>query len=236
MQNKAEVYEWIKKTIKQYREWYQPIDFGNGVIAHRTTPPSWQPRPEYLHHNGGGLAKWNYIIKKHLPPLTGLRVMDLGCNCGLYCIEMSRMGAKKVIGIDRNEGIFQRTSTLPIQDVTKQAEFVRDAFQKLDGRIYDIEYYARDFAKLDPSEFGRFDVIISLCTVYHELERMEDLICRLGTMTDYLVLQASHAHSGSLGRYAHEDVIKVALQKVGFCDVTIDAPKGYSLPVLVGRK
>src|SRR4051794_33337111 len=62
---RQDVYDWISTGISAFKEWYQPVDFGNGVIAHQTLPPDWKPDPSLLHDTGGGLAKWNHIVRKH---------------------------------------------------------------------------------------------------------------------------------------------------------------------------
>lgn len=35
-----------------------------------------------------------------LPPLTGARVADLGCGTGRYALQMARLGARQVVGLD----------------------------------------------------------------------------------------------------------------------------------------
>lgn len=43
--------------------------------------------------------KWNRIIQ-HVKPLTGRRVLDVGCGNGYHCLRMFGAGAERVIGID----------------------------------------------------------------------------------------------------------------------------------------
>jgi cyclopropane fatty-acyl-phospholipid synthase-like methyltransferase len=38
-----------------------------------------------------------------LPPLSGLRILDLGCGYGEHCVKYIGMGADKVVGIDISE-------------------------------------------------------------------------------------------------------------------------------------
>jgi len=45
LQGEEEIYKWIEYGIGCFREWYQPVDFGNGIVAHVTRPPDWGPRP-----------------------------------------------------------------------------------------------------------------------------------------------------------------------------------------------
>lgn len=235
--DQQEIYKWIEDGIRCFREWYQPVDFGNGVVAHVTTPPDWRPRPELLSENDRGLAKWNYIVKKHIPDVKGMRVLDLGCSSGLFSIELARMGAREVIGIDRNVEIRHRsTNTPPPQDVIAQANFVKKGFELLDGVHYPITYIAHDIGHLQELNLGRFDLILALCVVYHELDRMPELIRQLACMSDHLVLQTNHLHSGELAKWADKMCQVKVLLETGFTYVGIDTPSGYPFPIIVGRK
>lgn len=234
--DREEIYKWISDGIASFREWYQPVDFGNNVIAHQTLPPDWHPAPELLHDVGGGLAKWNYIVKRHIPDVSGRRVLDLGCSSGLFSIELARMGAREVVGIDRNAEIQHRSSSIPPQqDVIAQAKFVKSAFELLDGSTYPIRFIAHDIGRLEELGLGRFDLVIALCVVYHELDRMPELVRKLAGMTNHLVLQANNVHGGELGKYSNADYHVALLKKVGYTYVETDAPEGYLLPLVVAR-
>jgi SAM-dependent methyltransferase len=235
--SRDEIYDWISNGIACFREWYQPVDFGAGVIAHQTCPPDWRPRPELLHDTGGGLAKWNFIIKKHIPDVRGMRVLDLGCSSGLFSLELARMGAKEVIGIDRDASIAHRSSAVPPpQDVVAQASFVKTSFELLEGRHFPIRFIAHDIGRLADLNLGRFDLIVAFCVVYHELDRMAKLLKTLGDMTNHLILQANKSHGGELGRYSNADCHVAMLKEVGFSDIEIDAPQDYFLPLIVAKK
>jgi predicted nicotinamide N-methyase len=190
-----------------------------------------------LHDKGGGLAKWNYIVKKHIPDVSGMRVLDLGCSSGLFSIELARLGAREVIGIDRSAAIQHRsTTTPPAQDVIAQAGFVKRAFEMLDEVSYPITYIAHDIGRLKELALGRFDLVLALCVVYHEMEHMASLLEQLATMTDYLVLQANQAHGGKLGEYSNIASHVKELCRAGFTHLEIEAPLGYMLPIVVARK
>lgn len=236
-QSRQKIYSWIKTGINLFPEWYQPVDFGGEVIAHVTTPPSWQPRPELVDDITRGKAKWDFIVKKHLPSLSDKRVLDLGCSSGLYSLKMAKLGAREVIGIDRNTTIKHRsTDTPPAQDVIAQAEFVKKSFELLDRKKYPIHYIAQDVATLAQRKLGHFDVVLALCMVYHELDQMPKLIGYLASITDFLVLQANTMHGGELGKWASVSTHLELLLKAGFNQLTIDAPDNYPLPIIVAQK
>lgn len=79
----------------------------------------------------------------HLPSdLTGLSVLDLGCNEGFFCIEARRRGASRVVGIDADQ----------------------KAIQAACHRAPDIEFLCQSWEEL-PNE--KFDIIIMLSALHY---------------------------------------------------------------------
>jgi tRNA (mo5U34)-methyltransferase len=227
--------QWIAIGVKGFKEWYQPVDFGDGIVAHVTTPPLWEDSPEL--DRVRGIAKWNYIVKKHIPSLDGKRVLDLGCNNGVFSIQLARSGAKQVIGIDRNQLIRQKSgSILPVQDVIAQATFVKQAIEFKENKKYPINYISHDIGKLNKLNLGKFDLILALCVVYHEMSDTPKLIKTLSLMTDHIILQSTLLHSGELAKWASPNILADLLTGNGFNSVEIDAPFGYSWPMIIGKR
>ena len=225
---------WIELGIRGFKEWYQPVDFGNGIVAHVTTPPDWKPAPEWDQYRG--LAKWAFIVERHIPDVSGKRILDLGCNNGIISLQLAKKGAGEVIGIDRDENIRQRTfDCLPEQNIIAQANFVKKGFEILAGVEYPVTYLACDISRLSELDLGQFDIILGLCVVYHELDSTPQLIRQLSTMTDHIILQANLGHTGELGKWAHPSRLARLLMDVGFTKIEIDAPQGYIFPIVVGR-
>lgn len=235
LKTKDEINDWIKQGIQCFREWYQPVDFGDGIIADVTRPPSWEPAPEFNAERGVG--KWNYIIKRNMPDLNGKRILDLGCNNGIISIQLAKSGAKEVIGIDRNEIIHQKTyNELPAQDIIAQATFIKKAFELKENSEYPITYIAHDIANIDELNLGKFDLIVSLCVLYHEMEGMPKILKKLANMTDQLILQTSLTHGGELAKWADLYNHVKLVHEAGFSKIRIDAPIGYHLPMIVCEK
>jgi len=81
----------IRKRIEALGEWFHNIDLG-GV---KTAPN---------HFLGDYPAiKWRSFADAIPHDLTGMSVLDIGCNGGFYSIEMKRRGAARVLGIDSDE-------------------------------------------------------------------------------------------------------------------------------------
>lgn len=117
-------------------------------------------------------AKWQNF--RHAVPadLTGMTVLDVGCNAGFYSIEMKRRGAKRVLGIDHDEQYLQ------------QARF---AAQVLD---LDISFEQMSVFEV-PRLRERFDLVLFMGVFYHLRYPLLalDLLRRYVT-NDWLVFQS----------------------------------------------
>lgn len=83
-------YERIKKIIQDKKvpfldKLYSPVYFGYGL------------RIGKIWDINVGFGRWNFILKKHLPALTGKRVLSLGANNGFNAIQMLKNGAEEII-------------------------------------------------------------------------------------------------------------------------------------------
>jgi tRNA (mo5U34)-methyltransferase len=80
--------------------------------------------------------------------LTGMTVLDIGCNAGFYSMEMKRRGADRVLGIDIDEHYL------------RQARFAAEV------ENLDVEF--RQFAVWDIAKLGeRFDIVLFMGVLYH---------------------------------------------------------------------
>ncbi len=80
--------------------------------------------------------------------MSGMSVLDIGCNAGFYAFEMKRRGASRVLGIDMEELYL------------KQARFVAQVEQ------LDVEF--RKLSVWDVGAIGeRFDLVIFMGVLYH---------------------------------------------------------------------
>jgi SAM-dependent methyltransferase len=82
-------------------------------------------------------------------PLTGLRVLDLGCAHGHYCFEMAKLGAQ-VLGIEGRESWL---------DIARRA---RDK-----AGLTSVELVQDDVRNLSKEKYGEFDIVLCLGILYH---------------------------------------------------------------------
>jgi tRNA (mo5U34)-methyltransferase len=81
--------------------------------------------------------------------LSGMSVLDIGCNAGFYTIEMKRRGAAEVIGIDSDDRYLA------------QARLAADTLGYADIRFEKLSVY-------DVGRLGRrFDLVIFMGVLYH---------------------------------------------------------------------
>jgi tRNA (mo5U34)-methyltransferase len=115
--------------------------------------------------------------------LTGKSVLDIACNDGLYSLEMKRRGARRVVGIDRDELSLQRG-----RSAAEQAGHADIEFRSLS--VYDVASLGE-----------RFDVVLMmgvLGRLQHPLLALDALYdCAVG---DRLIVQGNEWTDGEADR------------------------------------
>lgn len=125
----------LEAQVRALGEWFHNFDF-DGVA----TAPA-HPLGDYP------AVKWRRFAAALPADLSGLTVLDVGCNAGFYAIEMKRRGAARVLGIDADARYLA------------QARFAADYFG------LDIELERRSI--YDIAALGRFDLVLCLGVLYH---------------------------------------------------------------------
>jgi len=150
----------IESRVRALGDWFHNIDL-KGV---KTAP----------NHFLGDYPsiKWSNFRNSIPADLTGMSVLDIGCNAGFYSIEMKKRGARRVVAIDSDE------------DYLKQGRFA--------AAVNDVEI---DFHKMSvyevPQLQERFDLVIFMGVLYHlrhpllALDLLHDHVTR-----DLLVFQS----------------------------------------------
>lgn len=157
----AEERERIRARIEALGPWFHNLE----IAGIRTAPD---------HFLGDFPAEKFRRFAGALPAdLTGLSVLDIGCNAGFYAIEMKRRGAARVLAIDSDDRYLA------------QARFAARMLQA--GEI--------EFAKLSVYELGRigerFDIVLFMGVLYHLRHPLLALdLIRAHVARDRLVFQS----------------------------------------------
>jgi 2-polyprenyl-3-methyl-5-hydroxy-6-metoxy-1,4-benzoquinol methylase len=109
--------------------------------------------------------------------VQGKSILDIGCGSGVYCIELAKRGAKRVLGIDFSDSMLA---------------IAREAARK-DGVADRIEFIRGEFTGHD---FGneKFDVSIAM-GVFDYLEDPAPFLTKMSTVTSGKVLASFPRYS-----------------------------------------
>ncbi len=228
--------QYINDFKNDFKEWYTPVKLGDFIINERTFP-KYKERKIFLRNNERGESKWNYIIKKNLPQISGKTICDIGCNIGLYSIFFAKMGAIKIDGFDRSETVIQPTNhNLPKQSVVQQAYMVKNMYKLFEHNEFkNIKFYEIDIAQFDFTKI-KYDLFFSCCVLYHFGDLFEDIIKKISLNIPEIFLQSNLGHTEKrIEKFASIEYHKWLLNKYGY-DVKVDAPQNYNYPVFYGYK
>jgi len=166
--------EEIEKRVAELGPW-----FHNLQLAGVQTAP---------HHFLGDYPsfKWRNFERAIPEDLTGLSVLDVGCNAGFYSIQMKRRGAKRVLGIDHDDTYLA------------QARFAAE--------ILDLDI---DFQQLSVYEVGRlrerFDLVFFMGVFYHLRHPLLALdLLRQHAARDWFIFQSMLRGSRSVPHVTEE--------------------------------
>lgn len=126
----------IEQRIVELGPWFHNLS----LKGHPTAP----------HHFLGDYPsfKWRNFEAAIPRDLTGMTVLDIGCNGGFYSLEMKRRGADRVVGIDHDDGYLA------------QARFAAEVSE------LDIEF--RQLSVYDvPQLQEKFDLVFFMGVFYH---------------------------------------------------------------------
>jgi tRNA (mo5U34)-methyltransferase len=131
----------ILAGLKRLEPWFHRIDLGGGLYT-KTESVMGEP----VDHP---LGPWQTIQKLLPRDLSGMTLLDVGCNAGFYAFEAKRRGATRVLGVDGQ------------RQHVRQGLFVR----KVLG--LEVEFRRRNVYELSPRNVGQFDITLALGLLYH---------------------------------------------------------------------
>jgi tRNA (mo5U34)-methyltransferase len=187
--------ESLQARVDEVGFWWHSIDLGQGVVTPGFKTPAIIARE---------------LESLHLPDLRGKTVLDVGAYDGYYSFASERLGAGRVVALDR----FVWATDLP-----KAIAYWRECKERgvaplqveetpmwqpdrLPGkRAFDtahaalgskVEVVVDDFMTMDIATLGRFDVTLFMGVLYHMKDPLESLR-RLAQVTGELAVIETHA-------------------------------------------
>ncbi|MBK8014312.1 MAG: methyltransferase domain-containing protein [Deltaproteobacteria bacterium] len=109
--------------------WYQDIHLGNGLRTKSRV--FWGEDPDHPR------ARWQEIAPGVPADLSGMSVLDIGCNAGFIAFEAKARGADYVCGVDLKPGYIEQAK------FCAEAKGVDVDFRVLD--VYELEKLGRQF-------------------------------------------------------------------------------------------
>ncbi len=155
------------------RKWFYRFDLPSG----RQTDCSLPPGMERIHE-----TRWTMIEKalEPLPELTkgavSLTALDVGCNQGYFALKLAGHGFRHVVGIDAR--------AVNIQD----ADLIRRACG-----IDNLHFRHLDLLRINPKEFGQFDVVLLLGLIFQTENPIGMLRAVKGLARRMVIIEAQFA-------------------------------------------
>ena len=163
--------------------------------------------------------KWDRL-KNHIEPLSGRKVLDIGCGSGYHCWRMRGAGAELVIGIDP-------TPLFIVQFFALQ-KYIQD---------HHVTVLPMGIEHL-PEKLRFFDTVFSMGVLYHRRSPFDHLIelrdCLVsggeliletlvidGDEGQVLVPEGRYARMGNVWFLPSIPTLELWLKKVGFKDVRV---------------
>ena len=143
----------LKSEMDRLSPWYQPVRLALGVKATVRGKSGHRYR---FWSSDRGAGKWRRFIQPNLPfDLGGKRVLELGCNAGLFLAECVKRGAREAVGIEKDSHYYE------------QARFIVNSLARLHGSYYPIRVYQGSMEGFDHAGLGHFDLALLLNVIYH---------------------------------------------------------------------
>jgi tRNA (mo5U34)-methyltransferase len=164
----------VAEHVKELGPWFHNLNL-NGVWT----------APDHSLGNYPAI-KWNRFSAAVPLDLSGLSVLDIGCNGAFYSIEMKKRGASRVVGIDHDPRYLA------------QARFAANVLG------LDIEF--RQLSVFDVAALGeRFDIVLFMGVFYHLRHPLLALdLIRTHVARDMLIFQSMQRGSKSVSEVAED--------------------------------
>ncbi len=162
--------ESVEQRVDSHAFWWHSIDLGDGVVT-----PGHKPLA----------VLQDELASVELPDVRGKSVLDIGAWDGYFSFAAERAGASRVVALDywtwatHPAAMVDRTSRsdtapeLPWDPVGLPGKNGFEIARETLGSS--VESFFGDVHRLDPSELGKFDIVLMLGVLYHTRYPMEML-------------------------------------------------------------
>ena len=175
----------VRIEIERLAPWYQSIDFGyRPALRTRPTPP----RARLAGAFGGSTAiAKNAAVHRALDGEAGRRLVELGCNSGLYSCFAAMRGAESVLGLDLDARAIE------------QARAIAEIFRR-QGRLDRPVSFERFDIREHPELLADRDTLLACAVLYH-LGPVAWLVAAIrASSITRLILQGDTARERAIGR------------------------------------
>jgi len=209
------VREALTKVSEKIKNWYAPVDFGNGLATHGF----WSA--------DNGTGRWEYFNRDVvLPHVKSKNVLDLGSNNGVLPLCILRDGAKKVVGIEYSK------------EFVEAAQTVHRIFNWRNIQNCNFTLHEGNMLKILDEDFGDFDVVTTFCSLYYlSKSEMAKVVQKASEIAPTMILQAktnARPAAREKGEKSSVEFLKSLLENNGFPKVQIFEKKGFTRPILIG--
>lgn len=156
----------IPNELKKLAPFFHDIDLGN----------NFNTAPEIYRMRSAIQLFFPPLLKLFGGSLKGLRILDIGCNCGGFSFEAIKYGPKEIIGIDANENNID------------QAEAIKKYL-----KIPNVKFIKLNAEEISRKDLGEFDIVILAGILYH-LENPIGTMAKIAELTKSTLLVDSHVH------------------------------------------
>lgn len=185
----------LRARVDEVGFWWHSIDLGQGVVTPGVKTPAIIARE---------------LESLHLPELKGKTVLDVGTYDGYYSFACERLGAGRVVALDRfvwatdlpkamaywQECRECGVAPLPIEQTPMWQPGLlpgKRAFDTAHAALGSrVEVVVDDFMTMDVAPLGTFDVTLFMGVLYHMKDPLESLR-RLAQVTGELAVIETHA-------------------------------------------
>ena len=181
------------------RVWFHSIDLGDGIVTKGQKPPEL-------------LAKELEALQ--WPDFTGKTVLDIGAYDGFYSFAAERLGASRVVALDRIAWEVETHFSESFHKFCAESGFVPDPPYRSEWLRWElqpealpgkkkfdlvrralgskVEPLVRDLMKTGPEDIGTFDVVLFMGVLYH-LEEPLNAMRRIAALTRDLAIIETEA-------------------------------------------